>query len=109
MFRTGVSRSAPWLLSSVLAIGGFVGFATLAELPVLSQQTQKHESSQQSLQRDRAYVRRLLERGTPDAKIESSLTLSTQFSSFNPSGDVKAYVNDLIAEEKAKLQKTKQS
>jgi hypothetical protein len=109
MFRTGVSRSAPWLLTPALAIGGLVGLATLGPLPALAQQAEKHQTSQQSLQRDRNYVHRLLERGTSDAKIESSLTLSTQFASFNPGGDIQAYVSNLVAEEKAKLQKTKQN
>jgi hypothetical protein len=109
MFRTAVSRSVPWLLMAVLAIAGFVGLAIVGQLPALAQQAEKHQSSQQSLQRDRAYVRRLLERGTSDAKIESALALSTKFSSFNPGGDVQTYVRNLIAEEKANLKQTNQN
>ncbi len=43
---------------------------------------------EQSVQRDQAYVRQLLERGTSDAKVESVLKLSSQFTSFHPIGEV---------------------
>jgi len=64
---------------------------------------------EQSVQRDQAYVRQLLQRGTADAKIESVLQLSSRFASFNPSGDFHAYSLNLIAKEKAALKKQKQT
>jgi hypothetical protein len=64
---------------------------------------------EQSVQRDQAYVRQLLQRGTADAKIESVLQLSSQFASFNPSGDFHAYSLSLIAKEKAALKQQKQT
>ena len=64
---------------------------------------------EQSVQRDQAYVRQLLQRGTTDAKIESVLQLSSRFASFNPSGDFHAYSLSLIAKEKAALKQQKQT
>jgi hypothetical protein len=64
---------------------------------------------EQSVQRDQAYVRQLLQRGTSDAKVESVLQLSSRFASFNPSGDFHAYALSLIAKEKAALKQSKQT
>ena len=64
---------------------------------------------EQSVQRDQAYVRQLLQRGTADAKIESVLQLSSRFASFNPTGDFHAYALSLIAKEKAALKQSKQT
>src|SRR6201998_1667717 len=64
---------------------------------------------EQSVQRDQAYVRQLLQRGTADAKIENVLQLSSRFASFNPSGDFHAYALSLIAKEKAALKQSKQT
>jgi hypothetical protein len=64
---------------------------------------------EQSVQRDQAYVRQLLGRGTSDAKVESVLQLSSRFSSFNPSGDFHAYALSLIAKEKITLRQLKQT
>jgi hypothetical protein len=64
---------------------------------------------EQSVQRDQAYVRRLLQKGTADAKIESVLQLSSRFASFNPTADFHAYALSLIAKEKAALKQSKQT
>src|SRR3984893_5103695 len=64
---------------------------------------------QQSSQRDQAYVRQLLQRGTSDARVESVLQLSSRFASFNPSGDFHAYALSLIAKEKTALKQLKQT
>jgi hypothetical protein len=64
---------------------------------------------EQSVRRDEAYVRQLLQRGTADAKIESVLQLSSRFISFNPAGDFHAYALSLIAKEKAALKQSKQT
>ena len=64
---------------------------------------------EQSVQRDQAYVRQLLQRGTSDAKVESVLQLSSRFASFNPSGDFHAYALSLIAKEKTALKQLKQT
>jgi hypothetical protein len=64
---------------------------------------------EQSVQRDQAYVRQLLQRGTADAKIESVLQLSSRFATFNPTGDFDAYALSLIAKEKAALKQSKQT
>src|SRR6266404_5063763 len=64
---------------------------------------------EQSVQRDQAYVRQLLQRGTADAKIESVLQLSSRFASFNPTADFHAYALSLIAKEKAALKQSKQT
>ena len=61
------------------------------------------------MQRDQAYVRQLLQRGTADAKIESVLQLSSRFATFNPTGDFHAYSLSLIAKERAALKQSKQS
>jgi hypothetical protein len=61
------------------------------------------------VQRDQAYVRQLQQRGTADAKIESVLQLSSQFATFNPTGDFHAYALSLIAKEKAALKQAKQT
>jgi len=61
------------------------------------------------VQRDQAYVRQLLQRGTADAKIESVLQLSSRFATFNPTGDFHAYSLSLIAKERAALKQSKQS
>src|SRR5467141_1715294 len=63
----------------------------------------------QSMRRDQAYVRKLLERGTSDSKIETSLQITSRFTSFNSSGDFHAYVLGLIAKEKKALEQAKQS
>jgi hypothetical protein len=64
---------------------------------------------EQSVQRDQAYVRQLLQRGTADAKIESVLQLSSRFASFNHTADFHAYALGLIAKEKAALKQSKQT
>jgi hypothetical protein len=62
---------------------------------------------QQSSQRDQAYVRQLLQRGTSDAKVESVLQLSSRFTTFNPTSDFHAYALSLIAKEKTALKQSK--
>src|SRR5712664_2530945 len=62
---------------------------------------------EQSVQRDQAYVRQLLQRGTSDAKVESVLQLSSRFTSFNPTDDFHAYALSLIAKEKTALKQSK--
>jgi hypothetical protein len=69
----------------------------------------QHSPQEQSVRRDQAYVRKLLERGTSDAKIETSLQLTSRFTSFNSSRDFHAYVLGLIAKEKKTLEQAKQS
>jgi len=64
---------------------------------------------EQSVQRDQAYVRQLLQRGTSDAKVESVLQLSSRFTSFNPTGDFHVYALSLIAKEKAALKQARQT
>ena len=64
---------------------------------------------EQSVLRDQAYVRQLLQRGTADTKIESVLQLSSRFTSFNPTGDFHSYALSLIAKEKAALKQSKQT
>jgi hypothetical protein len=64
---------------------------------------------EQSVRRDQAYVRQLLQRGTADTKIESVLQLSSRFASFNPTADFHAYALSLIAKEKAALKQSKQT
>src|ERR1700756_4498290 len=64
---------------------------------------------EQSVQRDQAYVRQLLQRGPAHAKIERVLQLGSRFASFNPSGDFHAYSLSLIAKEKAALKQQKQT
>jgi hypothetical protein len=69
----------------------------------------QQSSQEQSVRRDQAYVRQLLERGTSNAKVESFLQLSSRFTSFNPSGDFHVYVLSLIAKEKTTLKQLKQT
>jgi len=64
---------------------------------------------EQSVRRDQAYVLKLLEKGTSNAKIETSLQLSSRFTSFSPSGDFHAYALGLISKERKSLDQTKQS
>jgi hypothetical protein len=93
--------------ASVLA---FVGLLAFYQLPSRAQEKKIPLSPrEQSVQRDQAYVRELLERGTSDAKVESVLKLTSRFSSFNPSGDFHAYALSLIAKEKATTKQPKQT
>src|SRR5882762_11873485 len=62
---------------------------------------------EQSIRRDQVYVHQLLQKGTPDAKVESVLQLSSRFTSFNPIGDFHAYALSLIAKEKTSLKQSK--
>ncbi|HWZ75039.1 MAG TPA: hypothetical protein VNX87_00815 [Candidatus Sulfotelmatobacter sp.] len=64
---------------------------------------------EQTVQRDQAYVRQLLQRGTSDAKVEGVLQLSSRFTSFNPTGDFHVYALSLIAKEKAALKQARQT
>jgi len=81
----------------------------LFQPPSKAQEKKNQQSPQeQSVRRDQAYVRQLLERGTSDAKVESVLQLSSRFPSFNPSGDFHAYALSLIAKEKKALKQPKQ-
>ena len=92
---------------SVLA---FIGLLIFYQLPSEAQEKKTQQSPQeQSVRRDQAYVRQLLERGTADAKVESVLQLSSRFTSFNPSGDFHAYALSLIAKEKTALKQLKQT
>jgi len=93
--------------ASVLA---FIGLLTFYQLPSKAQEKQTQLSPrEQSLQRDQAYVRQLLERGTSDAKVESVLKLTSRFTSFNPSADFHAYALSLIAKEKTATKQPKQT
>jgi hypothetical protein len=86
------------------------GLLALCLLPSRAQEKKNQESPQeQSVRRDQAYVRQLLERGTANAKVENSLRLSSRFTSFNPAGDFHAYVLSLIAKEKTTLKQAKQT
>jgi len=81
-------RSVPWLPFVVV----FAGLLAFYQLPSSAQQKSNQQSPQeQSVGRDQAYVRQLLQRGTPDAKVETLLQLTSRFSTFNPSGDFHAY------------------
>jgi hypothetical protein len=64
---------------------------------------------EQSVRRDQAYVLKLLEKGTSNAKIEASLQLTSRFTSFSPSGDFHAYALGLISKERKSLDQAKQS
>src|ERR1700751_403781 len=64
---------------------------------------------EQSVRRDQVYVRKLLQRGTSEAKVESVLRLSSRFTSFNPTGDFHEYAVSLIAKEKEALKQQKQT
>jgi hypothetical protein len=91
------------------AIASF-GLLAFLQLPSKAQEKKSERSLQeQSAQRDQAYVRRLLEKGASDAKVESLLKLSSRFASFNPSGEFHAYTFKLIAKEKAALKQTRQT
>jgi len=99
-------RSVPWLPFVVV----FTGLLAFYQLPSSAQQKSNQQSPQeQSVGRDQAYVRQLLQRGTPDAKVESLLQLTSRFSTFNPSGDFHAYSLSLIAKEKTALKQLKQT
>jgi hypothetical protein len=63
---------------------------------------------EQSVRRDQAYVRALLEKGSSDAKVEVSLKLTSRFTSFNPAGDFHAYALGLISKERKTFQPAKQ-
>src|ERR1700739_2667866 len=93
--------------ASVLA---FIGLLTFYQLPSKAQEKQTQLSPlEQSLRRDQAYVRQLLERGTSDAKVESVLKLTSRFTSFSPSADFHAYALSLIAREKTAKKQPKQT
>ena len=62
---------------------------------------------EQSVRRDQAYVRALLEKGSSDVKVEVSLKLTSRFTSFNSAGDFHAYATKLITGEKATLKQVK--
>ena len=99
-------RSVPWAPFVV----AFTGLLAFYQFPSNAQQKTSQQSPQeQSLGRDQAYVRQLLERGTSDAKVESLLQLSSRFSSFNPSGNFHTYTLSLIAKEKTALKQLKQT
>jgi hypothetical protein len=66
-------------------------------------------AQEQSVRRDQAYVRALLERGTSDAKVEVSLKLTSRFTSFNSSSDFHSYALGLISKERKALQLAKQT
>jgi hypothetical protein len=86
------------------------GLLALCLLPSRAQEKKNQESPQeQSMRRDQAYVRQLLERGTSNAKVESFLRLSSRFTSFNPAGDFHAYALSLIGKEKTSLKQAKQT
>src|ERR1700737_3130120 len=69
----------------------------------------QHSPQEQSVRRDQDYVRKLLERGTSNAKIETSLQLTSRFTRFTPSGDFHAYALGLISKERKSLEQAKQS
>jgi len=99
-------RSVSWA-PFVVAFAGLLAFY---QLPSSAQQKSNQQSPQeQSVGRDQAYVRQLLQRGTPDAKVESLLQLTSRFSSFNPTGDFHTYSLSLIAKEKNALKQLKQT
>jgi hypothetical protein len=86
----------------------FFGLLVFYQLPSKAQEKKNQQSPQeQSVGRDQAYVRQLLERGTSDAKVESLLKLTSRFTSFNPSGDFHAYATTLIAKGKTTLRQVK--
>jgi hypothetical protein len=86
----------------------FFGLLALYHVPAKAQEKKNQKSPQeQSVGRDQAYVRQLLERGTSDAKVESLLKLTSRFTGFNPSGDFHAYATKLIVKEKATLNQVK--
>lgn len=86
-----------------------LGLLPFLQLPSKAQEKNALSQQEQSVRRDQAYVRQLLEKESSDAKVESVLKLSSKFSSFNPSGDFHAYALKLIAKEKSALKQTKQT
>lgn len=78
-------------------------------LPAKAQEKNQPSPQERSVQRDRAYVSQLLKRGTPEAKVESLLQLTSQFHSFTPSGDFHAYAQSLITKTKTNLNQQKQT
>jgi hypothetical protein len=103
------SRRSPLArrIQPVLVVASF-GLLAFLQLPSRAQEKKNEQSpQQQSVERDQAYVRQLLERGSSDAKVESFLKLSSKFASFNPSADFHAYALKLIAKEKTALKQTK--
>jgi hypothetical protein len=71
-------------IQAVLCIVCF-GLLGLYQLPSKAQEKKNQQSPQeQSVGRDQAYVRQLLERGTSDAKVESLFKVTSRFTSFNP-------------------------
>src|ERR1700722_758809 len=62
---------------------------------------------EQSVRRDQAYVRALLEKGSSDVKVEVSQKQTSRFTSFNSAGDFHAYATKLITGEKATLKQVK--
>jgi hypothetical protein len=93
--------------ASVLA---FIGLLTFYPSPTKAQEKKAQLSPrEQSVQRDQAYVRQLLKRGNSDTKVENVLKLTSQFTSFNPSGDFHAYALSLIAKEKTSAKQPKQT
>ena len=96
-------------IQAVLAITSF-GLLVFLQLPSKAQEKRNEQSPQQlSVERDQAYVRQLLQRGSSDAKVESVLKLSSKFASFNPSADFHVYALRLIAKEKTALKQAKQT
>jgi hypothetical protein len=104
-----VRRSSVAKQIKAVSVLAFIGLLTLFQLPSKAQEKKNQQSPQeQSVRRDQAYVRQLLERGASDAKVESVLQLSSRFPSFNPSGDFHAYALSLVAKEKKALKQLKQ-
>jgi len=96
-------------IQAVFAITS-LGFLTFLQLPSKAEEIKNQPSQQeQSVLRDQAYVRQLLEKGSSDANVESFLKLSSAFASFSPSGDFHAYALKLIAKEKTALKQAKQT
>jgi hypothetical protein len=82
----------------------------LYQLPSRAQEKKNQPSPQeQSVQRDQAYVGQLLKRGTSDAKVESLLQVTSQFTSFNRAADFHAYAVSLIANERTAMKQLKQT
>jgi len=102
LIRTGTALLL--FTASVTAVYG----QTSDTVNAVEKKTQQ-SPQEQSVQRDQAYVRQLLQRGTSDARVESVLQLSSRFASFNPSGDFHAYALSLIAKEKTALKQLKQT
>src|SRR6201998_3844879 len=93
--------------ASVLA---FIGLLTFYPSPTKAQEKKAQLSPRKKrVRRDQAYVRHLLKRGNSDTKVENVLKLTSQFTSFNPSGDFHAYALSLIAKEKTSTKQPKQT